>query len=101
MLDNLCSKAPRAYADEILKSLFETGATIRLMRRGRKVTGELEMALPAFGDREARSFTYTSEPITALRLSGRPSIFAGQWHKAAPGESHFYFDEFAIESISQ
>ncbi|MEQ8306868.1 MAG: VWA domain-containing protein [Hoeflea sp.] len=101
MVDNICSKAPRAYGDQILEALYTDGATLRLKRRGRKVTAAVEMQLPAFEDYEARIVTVETEPVTALRLSGKPGIFAGQWSKAAPGESHYFLERFAIEEIAQ
>jgi Mg-chelatase subunit ChlD len=100
MVDDICGKG-RPYADAIFRALHEEGAVVSLRRRGRQITAALEMALPAFEDREVRNFSIESEPITALRLSGKPSIFVGQWNKGAPGESHFYLDSFAIESIGQ
>lgn len=101
MVDNICSKGPRAYADKILEVLFSDGATLRLKRRGRQVTAAVEMQLPAFEDYEGRTVTIETEPVTALRLSGKPGIFAGQWSKAAPGESHYFLERFAIEEITQ
>ena len=101
MVDKICSKAPRAYGDRILEALYTDGATLRLQRRGRQVTAAIEMQLPAFEDYEARMVTVETEPVTALRLSGKPGIFAGQWSKAAPGESHYFLERFAIEEITQ
>ncbi|MEQ8480292.1 MAG: VWA domain-containing protein [Hoeflea sp.] len=97
MLSNLCTDE-RGYGDAILQVLEEEGATIRLKRRGRALTAVFEMTLPAYEDKEARLYSFETEAITALRLSGRPSFFMGQWSGARNGESHFFVDHFAIES---
>jgi Mg-chelatase subunit ChlD len=95
IVDGTCStnKAGREKADAVLDALASDGATLRLKRRGRQVTGEVTLTIPG----DAEPFVFESEPITALRLSGKPSILGGHWHKAQPGESHFSFDRFAIE----
>ncbi|WP_422370864.1 vWA domain-containing protein [Hoeflea sp.] len=101
LVDNICSKGPRAYADKVLETLSDTGAVLRLKRRGRQVSAELEMQLPASEGYEARTAIVETEPVTALRLSGKPNLFAGQWSKGAPGESHYFIDTFAIEEVSE
>lgn len=90
--DKVCYDG-RARADAILEALGRDGAKLRLKRRGREITASLELQMPENGE----TLSYTTEPITMLRLSGAPSLLAGHWHKAQPGESHFEFDRFAIE----
>lgn len=90
--DEVCY-AGRARADAILEILGRDGAELRLKRRGRDITASLELQMPDSDE----TLSYTTEPITMLRLSGAPSLLAGHWHKAQPGESHFEFDRFAIE----
>ncbi|MCD7060697.1 vWA domain-containing protein [Pelagibacterium xiamenense] len=90
--DEVCYDG-RARADAIVEALGRDGAQLRLMRRGREITASLELQMPETGE----TLSYTTEPITMLRLSGAPSLLAGHGHKAQPGESHFEFDRFAIE----
>lgn len=98
LLDDICTRG-RKYADAVLQSLATDGAELRLRRSGRNLTAAFAMQLPAFGELEARPFSHETEPITALRLSGKASLFAGQWGRAKLGESHFFVDRFAIEQV--
>ncbi|MEN3794622.1 VWA domain-containing protein [Fulvimarina sp. MAC3] len=97
IIASMCNAEQRAYADTVLASLAEKPAIIRLERRGRQLTASVELELPASAEEPARPFRFEIDPLTVLRLSGKPSLFAGQWSKGAPGESHFFIDRFAIE----
>jgi Mg-chelatase subunit ChlD len=99
VIDNICSAGPRADADKILQMLADEGAKLTLKRRGRKLTASVTLNVPAMGDNPAQSVTLESEEITSLRLSGQPSFFLGQWNGGAPGESHYFVDQFAIEQL--
>ncbi len=101
LLDNICSKEPRRHADAVLAALETEGATLRLKRRGREVTAAIELQLPELGDRPAGPFVHETEPMTVLRLSGSPSLLAGQWNKAGSRESHFALRNFSIEAVAE
>ncbi|MDQ0314686.1 vWA domain-containing protein [Amorphus orientalis] len=97
MVDNICNAGPRAYADAVLAALSDTGAELRLKRRGRDLTAALRMELPAAEGRAAEPFEIESEPVTILRIGGKPSFLMGQFGKAGAGESLFEVERFAIE----
>ncbi|WP_367718248.1 VWA domain-containing protein [Nitratireductor sp. GISD-1A_MAKvit] len=91
--DNMCGATGRAQGDAILKALGQNGARLALKRRGREMTGSIQLQMPGGGE----TLSYTTEAISVLRLSGAPSLLGGHGHKAVPGESHFEIDRFAIE----
>jgi Mg-chelatase subunit ChlD len=101
IVKRLCDKAGRAYADKVLESLSTQGAVLSLKRRGRSVTAAIELDLPVADGHEGGKYVHETDPITVLRLSGKPSVLAGQWSKAKPEESHFEFDRFVIEAVSE
>lgn len=98
ILKNSCNAGDRAYGNKVLEALGTSGATLLLKRRGRSVTAAIEMELPEGEGRPSEPFSFETEPMTVLRLSGKPSVIAGQWEKGRPGESHFEFDRFVIEA---
>jgi hypothetical protein len=99
IVKRLCDKVGRAYGDQVLESLATEGAVLKLKRRGRSVSAALELELPAAEGHEGGAYVHETDPVTVLRLSGKPSVLAGQWSKAKPAESHFEFDRFAIEAV--
>ncbi|MHA7775763.1 vWA domain-containing protein [Roseibium sp. M-1] len=101
IVKRLCDKAGRAYGSQVLETLSTDGALLRLKRRGRAISAAIEMDLPASDKQDGGDYVYETDPITVLRLSGKPSVLGGQWSKAKPKESHFEFDRFAIETVTQ
>jgi Mg-chelatase subunit ChlD len=101
IVKRLCDKAGRAYGSKVLETLSTDGALLRLRRRGRAISAAIEMDLPASEKQDGGAYTYETDPITVLRLAGKPSVLGGQWSKAKPQESHFEFDRFAIETATQ
>ncbi|WP_306027301.1 VWA domain-containing protein [Stappia sp. MMSF_3263] len=101
IVKRLCDKAGRAYGDLVLESLATEGAVLRLKRRGRAISAALELDLPAAEGHDGGAYVHETDPLTVLRLSGKPSVLAGQWSKAKPAESHFELDRFAIEATPE
>lgn len=101
IVKRLCDKAGRAYGRKVLETLSTDGAVLRLKRRGRAISAAIEMDLPASEKQDGGHYVYETDPITVLRLAGKPSVLGGQWSKAKPKESHFEFDRFAIETVTQ
>ncbi|MEM7567930.1 MAG: hypothetical protein AAF321_11935, partial [Pseudomonadota bacterium] len=95
LADDVCTSG-RAYADRVLTTLAEDGAQLRLVRRGREMTAQLDIVLPVDEGQEGGLVSVSSEPITLLRASGRPSVLLGQYRGAGEGESLFELDRFAI-----
>ncbi len=101
IVKTVCDKAGRAYGNKVLESLSTDGALLRLKRRGRALSAAIELELPAADGQEGSPYVLETDPVTVLRLAGKPSVLAGQWNKAKSQESHFEFDRFAIELVSQ
>ncbi len=95
--DGICSKKGRAHADLILQSLVENGATVRLKRRGREITAEFSMDVPGAEGEPSTRMTKATEPVSMLRLSGKPAFLVGQSKRARSHEGIFELDRFAIE----
>jgi len=98
IVKRLCDKAGRVYGDLVLESLSTEGTVLRLKRRGRSVSAALELDLPAAEGQDGGAYVHETDPVTVLRLAGKPSVLAGQWSKAKPAESHFEYDRYAIEA---
>jgi Mg-chelatase subunit ChlD len=99
--DDICSKKGRAHADMILQSLVDNGALLRLKRRGREMTAEFSMDVPGAEGEPSQKMTKTTEPVSMLRLSGKPAFLVGQAKSAGSREGIFELDRFAIEQPPQ
>lgn len=101
LLDGICYEEGRAYADRVLQALEQDGFTLRLIRRGYKYMGELEMKLPAGEDRAGGRFIYRTPALTRLQPFGHPAFMLGQWRRAKNGESVAQFTHFSVSQAGE
>jgi hypothetical protein len=100
LVGRICSKAGRAHADAVMRSITENGATLRLSRRGRKVFASLEVLVPPHPEEDgaAQVRTVETERLTLLRPSGRIALLAGNRGNPHGRESIVRIDRVAIEA---
>lgn len=96
LADNICTDG-RQYADQVLESLDQKGATLRLKRRGRELSAVLDIELPPSDTATSEVKTVETEPVTVLRFTGKPAFLVGQYKAAREGEAIFEIERVAIE----
>lgn len=94
--DAICRDG-RVYANEVLQTLADEGAVLKMKRRGRDLTASVTMNLPSAEGQEGGEATVETEAVSILRLRGAATLLGGQRKSAGKGESHVWFDRFAIE----
>ncbi|MCF7993547.1 MAG: VWA domain-containing protein [Chromatiaceae bacterium] len=96
---SICDAGTNALREELLELWEDDGFQLVLTRKGRQLTASLATPLPDGHPSGEAEMTFTTEPITQLRLSGQPGFLFGQANRAGKRESHFWIDAFRIEAV--
>jgi Mg-chelatase subunit ChlD len=96
---NICDKGTNPLRDALFALWEEDGFQLVLTRKGRQLTASLTTPLPQGHPSGEAEMSFTTEPITQLRLTGQPSFLFGQANRAAKQESQFWIDAFRIEAV--
>jgi hypothetical protein len=65
------------------------------------MTAEFSMDVPGAEGEPSKRMTKATEPVSMLRLSGKPAFLVGQGTSARSREGIFELDRFAIEQPPQ
>lgn len=96
---SICDDGTNALRDALFELWEAEGFQLALTRAGRQLTASLTTPLPEAHPSGETEMTFTTDPITQLRLIGQPGFLFGQTNRAAKQESQFWIDAFRIEAV--